>query len=212
MKKKIWKKVLIIILIILAILLIDIIRKTIIIYKIGEKSKEYSDCKNYYKEAKYLDEDVTVECIRKDNIAIFKRMSKDGTRMIYYGDGYSWIIVDTVNDEGIVSKSAVKINQDNVLFIPILNASDFEFENLWQMIKFACVTLITTENVNGEECYRVYAGKDYITYVNKETGLNKKIINGSLDMEIIRYRLNDIKDEEVELPILDGFEIKEQNN
>ena len=212
MKKKIWKKVLIIILIILAILLIDVARKTFIIYKIREKSKEYSDCNNYYKEAKYLAEDATVECIRKDNIAIFKRTSKDGTRMIYYGDGYNWIIVDTVNDEGVVSNAAVKIKQEGDLFLPILNADAFGFENLWQIIKFACVTLITTENVDGEECYKVYAGKDYITYVSKETGLSKKIINGSLDVEIIKYRLNDVKDEEVELPNLDGFKIEEQNN
>ena len=82
-KKGILKKVLIITGIILLILLINLGRKVYIISEYNKKVEEQSKITNYYK--KMNENEAIAEFWRKGDIAIYKRTSSEGIRMIYFG-------------------------------------------------------------------------------------------------------------------------------
>ena len=203
-RKRIILIVLIIVSIIALILLIDLGRKVYILSKYSDKSKEYSSITNFYRKTNSEDGVIT-EFWRKENLGFLKRTSKDDTKMIYYGENYNWIIIDSKD-----SKTAVKMNKEGIgIEAQTLAAETLYIENLWNKVKMAFLSKITTEKLNNIECYKIYLKDDWQIFVNKKDLLVMREINGSTDTGLIEYKLNEVRDEDVLMPNLAGYTIND---
>lgn len=211
-KEKILKYGGIILVIILMLFIWNTIRKTYIISKYKEQSQEYSKITNFYK--KYNeDENSTVEIWRKDNIFVYKRTSEDGIRMIYNNldEKIGWVINDTKTGD-TVNKTAVKVKErelDNLIFINNVVSNEIQANNLGQYIKIAFMCSISSKDYYGVKCFEINFRNEVLQYINKENYLCIREINGSTDTGLMEYKLNDVTDEDVKLPDLSNFEIKE---
>lgn len=203
-KKKIINIVLIIVLIIACIFLFDLGRKVFILSKYSDKCKEYSKITNFYKKTNPED-DVTTEFWRKDNLGFLKRTSKDDIKMIYYGKDYNWIIVDNKDE-----KTAVKMIKDGAgIETQTLPTETLSMGNLWDKIRIAFISKISTEKLNDVECYKINVNKEWQIFVNKNDLLVMREINGSTDTGIIEYKINEVRDEDVLMPNLAGYTIND---
>ncbi len=210
-KERIFKYVVIILSIILVLFVGNIIRKTYIISKWNEKSQEYSKITNFYKKYKE-DNESTVEIWKKDNISLYKRTSKDGVRIIYNNidEKIGWLINDTKTGDEI-NKVAIRINENELdnLYTANLLDNEIDINNLGQAIKAAFMCSITSENYFGAKCYKINFQNELTQYINKENYLCIGTVTDHTDTGLIEYKINEVKDEEVKLPDLSNFEIKE---
>ena len=203
-KKKLIAIVLIIILIGVCIFLINLGRKVIILSRYADKSNEYSKITNFYRKSN-PEEGVITELWRKCDLGLLKRTSKDDVKMINYGKDYNWIIVD-----GKDSKTAVKMIKEGIgIEAQTLPTGTLYMENLWDKIKMAFSSKITTENLNGIECYKIEVNKEWQIFINKDNLLYIREINGSTDTGIIEYKMNEVRDEDVTMPNLAGYTIND---
>ena len=203
-KKKIITIVLIIVLIMACIFLFNLGRKVYILSKYSDKCNEYSKITNFYKKTNPED-GVTTEFWRKDNLGFLKRTSKDDIKMIYYGEDYNWIIVD--NKDG---KTAVKMIKEGAgIDTQTLPTETLYMGNLWDKIIMAFSSKITTEKLNDIECYKIYINKEWQIFINKIDLLVIREINGSTDTGIIEYKINEVRDEDVLMPNLAGYNIND---
>ncbi|MBR3002167.1 MAG: hypothetical protein IKF38_01150 [Clostridia bacterium] len=203
-KKKIIIITLSIVLIIACIFLFDLVRKVVILSNYADKCNEYSKVTNFYRKANPED-GVTTEFWRKDDLGLLKRTSKDDIKMVYYGKDYNWIIVENKD-----SKTAVKMNKEGIgIEAQILPTGTLNMGNLWDKVKMAFSSKITTEYLDGIECYKIYTNEDWQIFINKNNLLYIREINGSTDTGIIEYKLNEVKDEDVMLPNLTGYTIND---
>ena len=203
-RKKIIAIVLIMVLIIACIFLVNLGRKVYILSKYTDKYNEYSKITNFYKKTN-PEQDVTTEFWRKNNLGFFKRTSKDDIKMIYYGEDYNWIIVD--NKDG---KTAVKMIKEGAgIETQTLSTETLSMENLWDKIRMAFISKITTEKINNVECYKISINKEWQVFLNKNDLLVMREINGSTDTGIIEYKINEVRDEDVLMPNLAGYTIND---
>ena len=203
-KKKLIAIVLIIILIIACIFFINLGRKVIILSRYVNKSNEYSKITNFYRKSN-PEEGVITELWRKGNLGLLKRTSKDDVKMIYYGKDYNWIIVDDKD-----SKNAVKMNKEGIgIEAQTLPTGTLYMENLWDKIKIAFSSKITTEKINDIECYKIEVNREWQIFINKNNLLYIREINGSTDTGIIEYKMNEVRDEDVTMPNLVGYTIND---
>ena len=203
-KKKIMIIILVIVVVIACIFLFNLGRKVYILSKYTDKYNEYSKLTNFYKKTN-PEQDVTTEFWRKDNLGFFKRTSKDDIKMIYYGEDYNWIIVD--NKDG---KTAVKMIKEGAgIETQTLLTETLSMENLWDKIRMAFISKISTEKINNVECYKISVNKDWQLFVNKNDLLIMREINGSTDTGIIEYKINEVRDEDVLMPNLAGYTIND---
>ena len=203
-RKKIIAIVLIMVLIIACIFLVNLGRKVYILSKYTDKYNEYSKITNFYKKTN-PEQDVTTEFWRKNNLGFFKRTSKDDIKMIYYGEDYNWIIVD--NKDG---KTAVKMIKEGAgIETQTLLTETLSMENLWDKIRMAFISKITTEKINNVECYKISINKEWQVFLNKNDLLVMREINGSTDTGIIEYKINEVRDEDVLMPNLAGYTIND---
>ncbi|HCC03598.1 MAG TPA: hypothetical protein DEP51_01900 [Clostridiales bacterium] len=203
-KKKIIIIILIAFLIVACIFLINLGRKVIILSKYADKCDEYSKITNFYKKTN-PEKDVITEFWRKENLGFLKRTSKDDIKMIYYGEDYNWIIVDDKN-----GKTAVKILKEGAgIEAQTLSTGTLYMDNLWDKIKLAFMSKITTEKVNDIECYKICINDEWQLLINKQNLLLMREINGSTDTGIIEYKMNEVRDEDVLMPNLAGYTIND---
>lgn len=203
-KKKIIIIILIAFLIVACIFLINLGRKVIILSKYTEKCDEYSKITNFYKKTN-PEQDVITEFWRKENLGFLKRTSKDDIKMIYYGEDYNWIIVDDKN-----GKTAVKMLKEGAgIEAQKLSTGTLYMDNLWDKIKLAYMSKITTEKVNDIECYKICINDEWQLLINKQNLLLIREINGSTDTGIIEYKMNEVRDEDVLMPNLAGYTIND---
>ena len=203
-KKKIMVIVLIIVLIIVCIFLVNLGRKVYILSKYSDKCDEYSKITNFYKKTN-PEQDVTTEFWRKGNLGFLKRTSKDDVKMIYYGEDYNWIIVD--NKDG---KTAVKMVKEGAgIETQTLPTETLSMENLWDKIRMAFISKISTEKINNVECYKISVNKEWQIFVNKNNLLVIREVNGSTDTGIVEYKINEVRDEDVLMPNLAGYTIND---
>lgn len=203
-KKKIIKLIIIILLIIALIFLFDLARKVYILSRYSDKCNEYSGITNFYRKTNPEDE-VTTEFWRKDNLGFLKRTAKDDIKKIYYGKDYNWIIVDNKD-----SKNAVKMVKEGIgIEAQTLSTGTLHMENLWDKIKIAFLSRITTEKVNNIECYKICVNKEWQLFISKNDLLVVREVNGSTDTGIIEYKINEVRDEDVLMPNLAGYTIND---
>ena len=203
-KKKTVIIVLIIILVITLIFLLNLGRKVCILSKYSDKSNEYAKITNFYRKTN-LEEGVTTEFWRKDNLGFLKRTSKDDVKMIYYGEDYNWIIVDNKDE-----KTAVKMVKEGIgIESQTLQTETLTMETLWDKIKIAFISKISTEKLNNIDCYKISINKEWQIFVNKNNLLVMREINGSTDTGIVEYKINEVRDEDVFMPNLAGYTIND---
>ena len=203
-KKKMIIIILIAFLIVACIFLINLGRKVIILSKYADKCDEYSKITNFYKKTN-PEQDVITEFWRKENLGFLKRTSKDDIKMIYYGEDYNWIIVDDQN-----GKTAVKMLKEGAgIEAQTLSTGTLYMDNLWDKIKLAFMSKITTEKVNDIECYKICINDEWQLLINKQNLLLMREINGSTDTGIIEYKMNEVRDEDVLMPNLAGYTIND---
>ena len=203
-KKKIIAIFLIIVLIIVCIFLFNLGRKVYILSKYSNKSNEYANITNFYKKTN-PEEDVTTEFWRKDNLGFLKRTSKDDIKMIYYGEDYNWIVVDSKD-----GKTAVKMNKEGIgIEAQTLTTETLYMEKFWDKIKVAFTSKISTEKLNDIECYKIDINSEWQLFISKDNLLVMREKNGSTDTGIIEYKLNEVRDEDVLMPNLAGYTIND---
>lgn len=203
-KKKILKIVVVILAMIILLFLINLGRKVYILSKYSDECKEYLKVTNFYVK-KSEKEGFKSELWRKDNIALLKLTLVDEVRMIYFGEDYNWIIVD---NNGV--KTAVKMSKEgSVPELQTLVSGTLSMDDWKDVIIAAFSSKITTEKINDIECYKIYLDKDWQMFISKKDFLLIREINGSTDTGIIEYKLNEIKDEDVIMPSLEGYTIQD---
>lgn len=197
MKKKILISILVVLMVFLIIFVMNTKRKAEILEKYTKAVEQREDNTNYYAKTICNEENI-IEIIVKDNIKVYKQISKDGTIRILYQEGDKMTICIT---EPSGKKTAVNVENGSV---PVFSGGDsyfnsiYEIENLWGKLKSTLETKVTTEKLNGKECYRFFVSKELQAYVNKEDMVSIKSINGSTTMEYVEYKFGTITDEDIE--------------
>ena len=203
-KKKIFKTLILIICILIFLFLINLGRKAYIISKYSNEYKKYLEVTNYYKKS-MPEDDTIVEIWRKDQLGLLKRTSKDDTKMIYYGEDYNWIFVENLD-----GKTAVKMKKEGEgIETQNLISGTLYINNFWDIIKMSFISKITDEKINNTKCYKVWINEEWQMYINKNNFLVMREINGSTDTGIIEYKINEVKNEDVKMPSLDGYNIND---
>lgn len=204
MKKKIVISIVIILAIILLIVSATTIRKATIIYKYSEKLTEYQETKNFY--AKFKTDDFVEEMWRKEDIGIIQIKKDNITRTMCIKPDETRIYIEDGNSK---TASVTKTENHEEAFLPVIEQGTLYAENFWDAWIIALGAKITTEEINEKECYKVYMQEDFQIYINKENLLNVKEINGNTTRELIEYEINTLKEEDVEFPSLEGYEVSQ---
>ena len=198
-KMKLWKKVLLVILALFVIFALLTLRKFIIITDILNKSEAYTSKTNYI---------ATIYSIQNDSVTVLKSYNKDGNYLTHtqiYG-------IDILNERGItlykngdeklgiIQSGEEKIAMKNDGFessVKVIAVPDIE--NIMQRLQFAAMTRITTDYCNNIECYLIEIVDGWKMWVDKETGLMRREINGSIVAER-SYRFDVVSDEDIVKP------------
>ena len=211
MKKKVLIIILIIVLIALIIFIFNLIGKANIIGEYSSKLKEYQNMSNFYAKFTYTslkDDDIrTSEIWKKDDIVIQKDILEDGNIRTNYYDKDNILILTDNGD----AKEGVKMkNTENFGKFIVLEDGTFSIEdNLWENIKAAFTTKISTEKVNGKEFYKFYISDDFQFIVDKDNMLKIKEINANQKVELVDYSIGNVTKEDVKIPSTVGYDIKE---
>lgn len=209
-RKKVIKIILVIVLVIVVLFLANLIRKAVIINKFSEKLNEYQSITNFY--AKYqIENGNTIESWRKDNITIQKTMTSDNEiNMMYANPNEIWMIMDKKETGKLATKmkNETEHNWSNGV---VLEDGTLYADNFWDALLVALGCRISTETVNGQECYKLYFQEEFQVFVNKENLLKIKEINMDNVKYLIQYEINTLTDEDVALPSLDGYKIQASN-
>lgn len=218
-KKKIIKIVLLILLIALVLFVANIIRKMIIIKDINEKVSKYMNNDNHYEKivSDYGESKTTTDYYCKgDKAVMFLKTTTNKTeeekKLTQYFNGEkcnSYIEAGTtkiamLNSNGIPSKVLVwGIDYDN---------------NFWNLFYLALTTPIKSVEYNGKECYLLDSPVCRNAYIEKETGLTLKAIDGQIDdalgnkQDIVveyEYNFNDVDDSIFTEPDITEYEVKQ---
>lgn len=207
--KKILKFILIILLIFLFIFLIDLARKVYIINEYNEKGLEYYGSTNFRK--KIYRTDGYYEILRNGDKIISTDADENGILTLYSEKGNCWMISNMKDSDDIMKKTAVKVDNLNTLNSFSIVSVPLNTNNLWETIKVAFSAKISTEYVHDIECYKFYFSNDFQMYIDKERSLIVKELNGSIQDLFIEYEFNNVKDEDIKLPDLTDYELKEAN-
>ena len=206
------KIVLILIIIAIVLFLVHYLRNYIIVSKIFNERAKYKDVTNYsYCNTQNEGEDaVKTEYYKKDNTAVIFIKNRNflvwsnkdlNQSIILNYDKMEAIVRPDVFLEGTIDSTPV---DNGVAVLGMLKDA--------QMYKgFSFVYFITSEKINGVDCYKVSIGKEKAWY-SKENGMLVKYINGSLDADYSDWKFNEVKDEDVARPNLMGFTIENKTN
>ncbi len=203
-KKSILKIVIAIILVIVLLFLFNIGRKVYILSKYSEMYNKYLEVTNFYKKTS-PEEGVTTEFWRKGDLGLLRRTSANDVKTIYYGEDYNWILVDDKDSKTAVKmvKEGEGIENQNII------TGTLYMPNLWDKIKVAFSSKISTEYIDNIKCYKLKIKNDWQLYINKEDFLVLREINGSTDTGVIEYKINEVRDVDVIMPNLAGYTIND---
>lgn len=215
-KKKFLKIIGIILLVIIVIFLIHTIRNYIIITDLQNKIAEYSDSTNYYTKSVATESDgavVTMEYYKKDNKEVtFLERNLDGkiSKISMYNNGER---TDTFWDNE--ENKTAQIDSEAIMSINIYNFT--ETDNIWQTIVGSIVANVKSTKYNGKECYIIkgfmssgtLTPEGSETYIDKETGLYIKSVQGDIITER-EYEFNNVDDSIFVEPDLGLYEVNQE--
>lgn len=202
-RMNILKSIIGIIIILEIIFLGDLSRKFFIINKFKIQMTE-SNPENYYVKLINNDDDSCIESWTRGEKSLNKRKLENGEQIKYSDPDEAWLIIN--DKEG---KLAIKVDREKFGSATIAIGYDsISTENLWETLQYAFNAKVTSEVYNGIECYRVYSNEYKQIYINKEDFRSVRIVNGDTDYSY-EYIINSVTDEQVELPNITDFEIRD---
>lgn len=202
----------IIVAIVAVLFLINFVRNLVIINDIIAKEKEFKDSTNYsYTSIMYDSND-------EENKVTIEHYYKDGKSKMVVDNGENKITVwyDEQTKENIflneTTKEATVTTSEFMLGNELLYFQDEE-----NKIYYAMTSFIINSNIDEKECYEIINLND-VSYINKEDGTVLKgvykgaIVNDEKCDSITEYKdwkFNELTDEEMERPNLEGYEVTE---
>lgn len=226
-KMDLWVKIVIVILVILLVFLIATFRKFLILKQISKQYGEDIKSTNYYSKTYSIEEGMTELWIYEGTKMLKYTSVENGEfveRTIYTSEQNeeSWIIVNSPEQ-----KTAVKIEYSadrETISSAGINPGLPESDDNWHLFQMAVITNIQNSRWNGKEAYNISFNfieqEEYRMWVNKEDYRIIGQINGtSTDMEgntytnisSYAYTFNTLTEEDVKLPDLTGYTIKDVN-
>lgn len=194
-KKKIIKIVLLVVFIILVIFLGIIIRRMIIISDISNKVSQYKNNNNHYEKiiTDYNGESKTTSeyyCKGENAVMIVETTTKQSNEIKKLTQYFKGETSNSYFDVG-TTKLAV-LNSNGVPSKIEIWGIDYN-NSLWNLFYLALITPINTIEYNGKECYFLDSAELRHSYIEKETGLVLKAIDGKSKNEpssISEYEYN----------------------
>ena len=208
-KKKytILKAILMMIIAALVLFLMHFTRNYIIINNILTKQEELNKSTNYSLKIEHINENATLEYYHKDNVIMLVKDSNTGKVAIWSDKDKKESIflnmkdlIATVNNEKIID-SFYDLKPHGII-------SDSEASRGFEFMYF-----ITSEKVNGIDCYKVtwIIGGETAWY-NKENGrVVRTAIKGQKEDYVTEYsnwKFNELTNEDMSRPNLMGYEVK----
>jgi len=217
-KKKIIKIVLLVVFIVLVIFLGIIIKRMIIISDISNKVSKYKDNNNHYEKI----------------VTDYNGESKTTSEYYCKGDNAVMIVETTTKQSNEIKKLTqyLKGETSNSYFdvgttkLAVLNSSgvpskmeimSIDYNNsFWNLFYLALITPIKTVEYNGKECYLLDSFELRHSYIEKDTGLTLKAIDGQNENESIctseyEYNFDGVDDSIFIEPDISQYEVKENN-
>lgn len=198
----------IIILLVVIIVLIGVFRKYSIIQSYIKRDNEIKNANNILVKT---EGDWNREQ-RKIGNKYFVRVFRDGGYYTIYDNGQEkWIVYDEAEE-----KSAVQMNNiEDSLFVIGTNNFFTEDAEFFEKLQEAFNSRITTEEVNGKECYAIKSNNSTkgVIYVSKDDYTPVKIERYSSDGETVEstytyeIQFDVVTEEDVAIPDLSGYTI-----
>lgn len=208
-KKHILRKVLLVILIVFVIFLIFTLRKLVILNKIESLAEDKVNSTNYFSEK---------ISITGKSATITKSYNKDGNYLTVVKtfrtaiDEKSGMTVYNNNEDkiAIIESGENKIafvNSDTMMGEIRVNTFNTKEMSLWYKILLSATSRITTEECNNKKCYLLEPAKGWKLWIDKETGIVVREINGST-LQDSYYEFNTVKDEDIVKPDISDCKIQ----
>lgn len=209
-KMKLWKKIVLIIAVMLIVFIIITLRKFIILTKLENVAKDIINSNNYYAEQYSL---------HGDSVSIRKSYNKD-SKYLTTIERYEVNIPETrkltiykgKNEElGIIQSGKTKVAMLNGNTVGgQVDVNTYSGIGLGAKIQLAVMTRIITEECSNRECYLVEGANGWKTWIEKESGIIIREINGGIVTDF-NYEFNIVKDEDITKPDISECEILENN-
>lgn len=226
-KMKLSVKILIIVLILLFIFLLITFRKFLILRQIAIQEEEDRKSTNYYSKTYNIVDGITELWICGERkMLTYTSLEKEqlAKRTIYIDDKEqeTWIITNT-DGEKIATK--IEYNEDAILIPNAGVATGLPSSNdIWPLIQLSMLTSISSTRWNDEKAYKIsfnfLDSEEHSIWVDKENYRMIGTMNGVSSDEdknmysnisIYHYQFNALTKEEVTLPDLTGYIIKDSN-
>ena len=226
-KMKLSVKILIIVLILLFIFLLITFRKFLILRQIAIQEEEDRKSTNYYSKTYNIVDGITELWICGERkMLTYTSLEKEqlAKRTIYIDDKEqeTWIITNT-DGEKIATK--IEYNEDAILIPNAGVATGLPSSNdIWPLIQLSMLTSISSTRWNDEKAYKIsfnfLDSEEHSIWVDKENYRMIGTMNGVSSDEdknmysnisTYHYQFNVLTKEEVTLPDLTGYTIKDSN-
>ena len=179
-KMKIWKKILIIIGIIFIIFIIHTVRNMIILRGLETKVSKYVDSQNHYEKIinNTIQTTTVTEYYCKDDKAILNltttlKDTGEVRKLTNYFEGEKTNTYIDANGDKIAMLDSNGI--PSKIMIISMNFDD----NFWILLQVSATSFIKSEEYNGKQCYSINGSFLDETYIEKETGLMVRSIQGT---------------------------------
>ncbi len=207
-KMKLWKKILIVLLILFILFALLVLRNFIILSQLVESSKAYVNKTNYvaYVYSLYDNGVNMLKSYNKDGnyLTVLQVNSSDSTserKVIIYEKGNEKLSI-IQNGETKIAFLNSTINS-SVQVVNSLSTLDTPMPKLLLSI----LSKISTDKCNGKECYLLETIDGWKMWIDKDTGLIKREINGSNVAER-HYEFDIVKDDDIIKPDISDCEIQ----
>ena len=209
-KKHILRKVLLVTLVVFIIFLILTLRKFVILNKIECLTEDKVNITNYYSEKiSVTGKTATImKAYNKDNKYITELRTFAPTI-----DEKRGITIYKNNDEKL---AIIESGENKIAFINSESIIDGNLSvntfpsgemNILQKLILAATSRITAEECNNKKCYLVEPAKSWKLWIDKETGVVVREINGST-LQDSYYEFNTVKDEDIIKPDISDCKIQ----
>ena len=206
-KGNIVKVIVLIIILLLLVVLLYFMRNVSIIQKLTNAYHDFFSSPNYSYIA-YFDSDQVVEYFYKDGKYIERWKNKEKIVREIWADEVSKEKIEIFPDSNIAHTGKIEEKETQ----PIDSVSSLVSDNWKKKKKNSFSYTITTEEVNGKECYKLQPSRGVVSntyYFDKETGKLARCIIGENSIDFTEWKLNEVTEEMVARPLLEKYEVKE---
>lgn len=209
-KKKMLKIVLWVLLVLILLYGIYILRNYIILNKLSKLAKETINNDNYYAQLlAFQGDDVVsiVESYNKDSkylsiVNFYGPKKQNKQSLTVYKDNTEKMGVIQSGDRRVALLNGESIVPGEITIRDVFS----EVPATLDKIKFSAISLIKSEQCNLRDCYLIELKDGWRMWIDKETGLIIREINGGF-ITNRKYTFDIVKDEDISKPDITGCEI-----